>query len=58
MAFGRTSASFYRRGVPNSFNGFAQLAQANYSIVQPTYLFIANTNFFNRNMYNTIHSRY
>ena len=57
MAFGRTSASFYRRGVPNSFNGFAQLAQANYSIVQPTYLFIANTNFFNRNMHSIINYR-
>lgn len=54
MAFGRTSASFYRRGVPNSFHGFAQLAQANYSIVQPTYLFIADNNFFNRTMFNVI----
>ena len=57
MAFGRTSASFYRRGVPNSFNGFAKLAQANYSIVQPTYLFIANTNFFNRTMHSVINYR-
>lgn len=32
---GRTSAIFYRRGVPNSFTGFGVLAQANYPIVQP-----------------------
>lgn len=32
---GRTSAIFYRRGVPNEFKSFGVLAQANYPIVQP-----------------------
>lgn len=34
---GRTSAIFYRRGVPNSFTGFGVLTQSNYPIVQPQY---------------------
>jgi hypothetical protein len=34
---GRTSAIFYRRGVPNSFTSFGVLTQANYPIVQPQY---------------------
>jgi hypothetical protein len=31
----RTSASFYRRGIPNNFHAFGGLTQANYPIVQP-----------------------
>ena len=38
----RTSAAFYRRGIPDSFVGFGTVAQGNYSIVSPTYLFAAN----------------
>lgn len=34
---GRTSAIFYRRGIPNSFTGFGVLTQGNYPIVQPQY---------------------
>lgn len=30
----RTSAIFYRRGVPNSFNTFGTFASANYCIIQ------------------------
>jgi hypothetical protein len=33
----RTSASFYRRGVPNDFHSFGYFTQANYPIVQPQY---------------------
>jgi len=38
----RTSAAFYRRGVPDSFTGFGTVSQGNYSIVSPTYLFAPN----------------
>ena len=38
----RTSSNLYRRGVPNSFAGFGYVAQGNYSIVAPTYLFAPN----------------
>jgi hypothetical protein len=45
---GRTSAIFYRRGVPNSFGSFGVLTQANYPIVQPQrivfYDFLRNIN--------------
>ena len=45
---GRTSAIFYRRGVPNSFTGFGVLTQGNYPIVQPQskvfYGFLRNVN--------------
>jgi len=35
----RTSASFYRRGIPNSQHGFGALAGNNFSMVSPIYLF-------------------
>ena len=38
----RTSSNLYRRGVPDSFTGFGTIAQSNYSIVAPTYLFAPN----------------
>lgn len=31
----RTSAIFYRRGIPSSFESFGYFTQANYPIVQP-----------------------
>lgn len=31
----KTSNAFYGRGVPKNWTGFAQLAAANYQIVQP-----------------------
>ena len=49
-----TSASFYRRGIPNTFRRFGYLASANYTIGQPTALKIDfNTNFF-QNRFNKI----
>ena len=39
----RTSAIFYRRGIPNSNTGFAISVSGNLSIVQPTYLFRMST---------------
>ena len=44
----RTSASFYRRGVPNSYSGFGLVVQSNFTVVNPINKFIASTNFFNR----------
>ena len=46
----RTSAIFYKRGIPNTYTGFAQVAQANYNIPQPVNKFIATNSFFNRNI--------
>jgi len=31
----RTSANFYKRGIPNDFHSFGYFTQANYPIVQP-----------------------
>jgi hypothetical protein len=31
----RTSASFYKRGIPTNFHSFGYFTQANYPIVQP-----------------------
>ena len=32
----RTTANFYRRGVPNAYNNFGYVASGNYSVGQPT----------------------
>ena len=42
----RTSANFYRRGIPNNYSNFALVAQSNSTVVNPINKFIANTNFF------------
>jgi hypothetical protein len=39
----RTSASFYRRGIPDYYKGFGVVASANYTIFQPNYLAVLNT---------------
>ncbi len=39
----RTSAIFYRRGIPNTNSGFATTVNGNWSIVQPTFLFNSPT---------------
>ncbi len=41
----RTSANFYRRGVPNSFAYFGKIVSGNYTVGQPTGLQV-NANFF------------
>ena len=53
----RTSAIFYRRGIPNNYTGFAQVAQSNYNVVQPINKFIATNSFFNRNFSSVIYSK-
>jgi hypothetical protein len=49
----RTSAAFYRRGVPNSFNNFGYIASGNYTIFQPTRP-IFNSVFFQKSISNFI----
>ena len=53
----RTSASFYRRGIPNSYSGFGLVTQNNFTLVNPINKFIANTNFFNRAFNNIRYKR-
>lgn len=52
----RTSASFYRRGVPNSFKDFGLIANGNYTVIQPTTLYIKNS-FFSKGMSNIIYNK-
>jgi len=53
----RTSASFYRRGIPNSYSGFGLVTQNNFTVVNPINKFIANTIFFNRAFNNIRYKR-
>ena len=53
----RTSASFYRRGIPNSYSTFGLITQNNFTVVSPINKFIANTNFFNRSFNNIRYQR-
>ena len=45
----RTSANFYRRGVPNSFIYFGKIVSGNYTVGHPIGPQI-NSIFFNRNL--------
>jgi len=49
-----TSAIFYRRGIPNSCNNFAFVAQTNNIIPVPISLYLKNYRFINRNVSNQI----
>jgi len=51
---GKTSTIFYRRGVPDSFKGFAALAAANYPIFQPSGRPDIRADFFKKSMSNFI----
>jgi hypothetical protein len=44
-----TSAITYRRGIPNGYNNFYFVAQANNTIPAPMALYIKGFNFYNRN---------
>jgi hypothetical protein len=48
----RTSAIFYRRGVPNNFNNFAFISQANNTVVVPMHKYLKTYQFYNRNILN------
>jgi len=52
-----TSAITYRRGVPNGYNNFYFVAQANNVIPAPMSLYIKEFNFYNRNAIYTISGR-
>lgn len=45
----RTTTAFYRRGVPNIFTDFGQVATGNYTVFQPTRPFF-NSPFFQRSI--------
>jgi hypothetical protein len=59
MGHVRTSANFYRRGVPNAVHSFGALALANLIVPQPTSLFLKgyNTNYFNSAFRNVLSYR-
>jgi hypothetical protein len=44
-----TSAITYRRGIPNGYNNFYFVAQANNTIPAPMSLYIKGFDFYNRN---------
>ena len=52
----RTSAAFYRRGVPNSFKDFGLIATGNYTVINPTSSFVKNS-FFSKGMSNIIYNK-
>ena len=49
----RTTTAFYRRGVPNTFVDFGQVATGNYTVFQPTRPAF-NSSFFQRSISNFI----
>ncbi len=49
----RTSAIFYRRGIPNNYNNFAFVAQAN-NVVVPISKYLRGYQFYNRNNVNNV----
>ena len=51
-----TSAITYRRGIPNGYNNFFFVSQANNTIPAPLSLYLRGYNFYNRNITNK--SRY
>ena len=56
----RTSANFYRRGIPNAIYTFGAYALGNYIVPQPNTLFkkgLGNSNYFNATFRNVISYR-
>ena len=52
-----TIAIFYRRGVPDNYNNFAFVAQANNTVVVPISQYLKTYKFYNRNIINNSHNR-
>ena len=48
----RTSAIFYRRGVPNAYHNFAYVSQTNNTVIVPISKYLKNFKFYNRNVIN------
>ena len=45
-----TSAITYRRGIPDGYNNFYYVAQANNSIISPMSTYLRGYKFYNRNI--------
>ena len=43
-----TSAIFYRRGIPNTYNNFAFVTQTNNTVISPISRYLRGYNFYNR----------
>jgi hypothetical protein len=53
-----TSAITYRRGIPNGYNNFFFVAQANNIIPVPMDKYLKGYNFYNRNVINRSRNRW
>lgn len=53
-----TSAITYRRGVPDGYNNFYFVAQANNTVIAPMYLYLRNYQFYNRNIVSSSRNRW
>ncbi len=53
-----TSSNTYRRGIPNNYNNFYFVAQANYTIPTPTSSYLQSYQFYNRVIINPTRNRW
>ena len=53
-----TSSITYRRGIPNGYNNFFFVSQANNTIPSPMFLYLKGYKFNNRNIINNTRYRY
>jgi hypothetical protein len=53
-----TSAITYRRGLPNGYNNFYFVAQANNVVPAPMNLYLRGYQFYNRNIINQTRNRW
>jgi hypothetical protein len=51
-----TSSITYRRGIPNNYNNFYLVVQANNVIISPMSKYLKNYSFYNRNITNKTYS--
>ena len=52
-----TSANTYRRGLPNNYNNFFYVSQANNTVISPMSLYLRGYQFYNRNVTNVTSGR-
>ena len=52
-----TSAITYRRGLPNNYNNFFYVSQANNTVISPMSLYLRGYQFYNRNVTNVTSGR-
>ena len=53
-----TSAITYRRGIPNGYNNFYFVAQANNTVLSPMSKYLKGYQFYNRNVTNSSYYRW